>query len=120
MLLLSTTTYNNDRGEWVISRPDGTTAAYLDWEQARSVYCAYRRKVFQEQLEARLDECQNDDGSYFIGSIPSVVLSEHEVTKFVEAALDDYEEAALDSNEWERIADKHLALALDASLCAVE
>ena len=118
--MLSTTTYDTDRGEWEITRPDGTTAAYLDWEQARSVYYAYRREVFREQLEARLDECQNDDGSYFIGSIPNVVLSEHEVTKLVESALDDYEEAVLDSNEWGHVADKHLALALDGLLCVVE
>ena len=118
--MLSITTYNKDRGEWVVTRPDGTTAAYLDWEQARSVYYAYRREVFREQLEARLDECQNDDGSYFIGSIPNVVLSEHEVTKLVKTALDDCDEAILDSNEWGHIADKHLTLALDALLCAVE
>ena len=109
------TTYDKIKRQWTVER-DGSVIAYLDWDAAMSVFHAFERECFKEDLRARIDEAQDDDGSYWIGSHQGIQLSDDDIEKLIEITLDDFIEGMSNSESWVYVADRCLGENLEKVL----
>jgi uncharacterized phage-like protein YoqJ len=86
---VATAIYDKIEMHYVLRRKDGTEII-LQESEASAVFYAFEKESRREELFSRLESTRHDDGTYLIGEIQSVKLTDTQVAELVEASLDDF------------------------------
>jgi methionine synthase II (cobalamin-independent) len=107
-----TVTYCKTKMHYVLKRNDGTVII-LQENEASAVFYAFEMESRRQELFERLENTRNADGTYMVGKIQSVKLSETEIAELVEASLDDFSKKTDGSDGWPDCADEALEQAFE-------